>query len=373
MLEMDPWFEEWNHGAGSNPKVQAVLGDAYRALQRGGERYDAIVSAPSNPWVAGVEMLYSVEFLEAARDHLQPGGVYVQWIQQYDSDAYAFELVLRTFGHVFPTVAVWGAASGDYLLLGFPEAGRRIDLDRLEARAAQPDIAAGLARAGVHSLPALLAHELWPTGVLHALALEGPVHTLLHPRLNHVSVRAFFRGQFAALPFAGFGPAEQVGRRNSLVQRWRHRAVPVAAAQTAELVAQACRMQRRLCASLLADWLVAQPESEAARRELAGLTESRDWVGEALPARDVLDLAALGAGSFGANASEPGAIVALDVAGAARATQVYYELHTPAASLSSQRVLQAWRRCRSTPGQAADCDRGLDETLELFGAGPGAG
>jgi hypothetical protein len=185
------------------------------------------------------------------------------------------------------------------------------------------------------------------------------VHRLLRPRLNHVAVRAFFRGQFAALPFAGFGPAEEVGHRNSLVQRWRRRPAPAKAAETAALVAHACQTQRRLCASLLADWLVAEPDSQAARRELDGLALPRDWVGEPLPTRDVLDLAALGAGSFGAD--EP-----IDPARAARATQIYYELHTHAARLRSQRLLQTWHRCRATPAQAADCERGLEESLQLF-------
>ena len=43
-----------------------VRSDAYRALQRSTSLYDVIVSEPSNPWVTGVELLYSLEFLKAA-------------------------------------------------------------------------------------------------------------------------------------------------------------------------------------------------------------------------------------------------------------------------------------------------------------------
>ena len=47
------------------------------ALLRSPDRYDVITSEPSNPWVAGVEMLFSREFLALAKDRLAPGGVFV--------------------------------------------------------------------------------------------------------------------------------------------------------------------------------------------------------------------------------------------------------------------------------------------------------
>ena len=58
-----PLFDAANLGASRSPKVSIAQGDAYRLLAQSGERYDVIVSEPSNPWVVGVEMLYSFEFL----------------------------------------------------------------------------------------------------------------------------------------------------------------------------------------------------------------------------------------------------------------------------------------------------------------------
>jgi hypothetical protein len=49
----------------------------------------------------------------------------------------------------------------------------------------------------VESFPALLAHELVPVGVVGKLALNGPIHTLYHPRLGYIAARAFFRGDQA--------------------------------------------------------------------------------------------------------------------------------------------------------------------------------
>jgi hypothetical protein len=67
-----PLFDLGNLAASKSPKVDVRRGDAYRALLMSPDRYDVIVSEPSNPWVTGVEMLYSREFLEAARAHLAP-------------------------------------------------------------------------------------------------------------------------------------------------------------------------------------------------------------------------------------------------------------------------------------------------------------
>ncbi|MCP5060012.1 MAG: hypothetical protein GY937_25195 [bacterium] len=86
VIEAAPLFDYGNQRASKSPKVEVLRSDAYRALLHSGGRYGLIVSEPSNPWVAGVEMLFSREFLEAARARLTPGGVYAQWIHLYEID-----------------------------------------------------------------------------------------------------------------------------------------------------------------------------------------------------------------------------------------------------------------------------------------------
>ena len=81
-----------------------MRGDAYRTLLRSQGEFDLIVSEPSNPWVTGIEMLYSREFLEAARDRLTPGGVHAQWFHSYETDDETIALVLRTYQSVFEHV-----------------------------------------------------------------------------------------------------------------------------------------------------------------------------------------------------------------------------------------------------------------------------
>lgn len=80
---------------------------AYRALMRSEGNYDVIVSQPSHVWVSGAEMLFSKEFLEAAKSKLAPGGVHCQWLQGYEIGDEAVEVVLQTYRSVFPDMAIW--------------------------------------------------------------------------------------------------------------------------------------------------------------------------------------------------------------------------------------------------------------------------
>ena len=218
VIQAAPYFDFASMNASNNPKIHVIQSDAYRALMRSEGSYDVIISEPSNPWVTGVEMLFSRDFLEVAKGRLSPGGVYCQWLQEYETNTEAIEIVFRTYAAVFDHVAVWRSKSPDLLLLGFNDKGNALDHYRLEERARRPDFKASLERAGIHSFPELLAHEVLPLGVVHTIADEGPIQTPYHPILNYVAGRAFFRGQTGQLPFSGHRNAAEIGRKNSLLR-----------------------------------------------------------------------------------------------------------------------------------------------------------
>ena len=249
-----PLFDFANHAVSRNPKVKLVHGDAYRTLARSGGQYDVIASEPSNPWVTGVEMLYSREFLAAARGHLTP-------------------LVLRTYASVFDHVAVWTVNYADVLLLGFRDPKWALDLDRLAARMQQPDFHAVLERFETPDLATLLAHETLPLGVVGAAALPGPVHSLYHPLLSFVAGRAFFTGSRGSLPFTGYGAPAEIGRANSLLRRYRARngAEPILEATAW----RACRAQLPGCGALVAAVSNAQSGALAPFADLLGARGSR--------------------------------------------------------------------------------------------------
>ncbi len=263
VIEAAPLFDFGNQTASKNPKLHMQRIDAYRALLRGDEKYDIIVSEPSNPWVTGVEMLFSREFLTAAKERLSPGGAYAQWFHIYETDQETVDLVLRTYDGVFDYVAVWFSMSSDILLLGFDDPERALDLPAIAARAARPEYRAGLARSGITSVPQLLAHEVLPLGVLRTGALEGDVHTLLHPVLSHRAARSFFRGLGAGLPPIATEAAMEVGSNNALLRRYTEiEGRELTDAERLQVLRTACVLSEKACLTFLAGWSEDDPGAQ---------------------------------------------------------------------------------------------------------------
>ena len=357
VLAADAWFADANLGAAASPKLRLVRSDAYRALLKSPARFDAIVSEPSNPWMAGIEMLFSREFLAAAKSRLAPGGAYVQWFHTYESDDATLGLVLRTFASVFPETAVWYALGGDLLLVGFAEPRADLAPAELAARMRRPDLAAGLRRAGIESVPALAAHELLPLGVLAAARLDGPLHTLMHPRLTYGAARAFFRGGRSGLPRVASGQARAIGARRALVRGLAEaEGGELSDASYAALVDEACRHRADVCVAFLADWLRTRPGSPLLAARRARLRALPD--GEPIEAADVSDWAVLLAGQAS------GGSVRLEAA--ARASELARRYASVAVPFDGRALVSLWSRCQPPPGSDA-CERGLEEALAEFG------
>jgi SAM-dependent methyltransferase len=358
VLAADPYFASANLGAAASPKLRLLRSDAYRALLRSESRFDAIVSEPSNPWMAGIEMLFSREFLAAARSRLAPGGAYVQWFHTYESDEATLALVLRTFASVFPDTTVWYSLGGDLLLLGFAEPRPAPSPAALAGRMARPDLAAGLRRAGIENATELAAHELLPLGVLPALRLDGPVHTLLHPRLTYRAARAFFAAGRSRLPPPTTAAARAVGAERSLVRQLAAaEGGALSDASYGVLADEACQHLADVCVGLLADWLRTRPSSPALAARLARLRATPH--GEPIERDDVRDYATLLAGR--ANGA---AVVTPERA--RRASALARRYASVAVPFDGRALVSLWARCLPPPGDGI-CERGLADAQALFG------
>jgi spermidine synthase len=111
-------FDSENHGALMDPRSRLIVGDGRSHLLLTRDRYDVIVSEPSNPWMAGIASLFTKEFFEAARARLTPGGVLCQWAHTYDISTSDLKSIVATFTSVFPDGTLWLVGDGDVLLIG---------------------------------------------------------------------------------------------------------------------------------------------------------------------------------------------------------------------------------------------------------------
>ncbi|MDP6979480.1 MAG: fused MFS/spermidine synthase [Myxococcota bacterium] len=364
-------FEALNRRALNQPEVQLVRSDAYRALTRSEETFDLIISEPSNPWVTGVEMLYSQEFLQLAREKLSEGGVYAQWYHKYETDDASLALVLRTFASVFEHISVWEAGQMDLVILGFREIGPAVDYYRLVDRMERKDYQAALARAAIHGPLQLLPREFQPVDTWHAAGARGSIHTLYHPILSDTAGRAFFRRDEASLPFTGFGEAARIGAKNSLLRRHiDYLGAKFSDQEREATIRQACAQSRGFGVTMLASWANESPTSASFERA-RGFAE--DWLGRNLPKddpREVIEtLAALFEGSpFAPQEATPEF--------AQRATALYTSFYYHAEPFAPAALEGLWASCRErtkTPEQCeAEIPTGSEKRERLQREGPDA-
>ncbi len=151
------YFSEHNFDVVRNPKVHVRIDDARHFIQTTKEKFDAITSDPLDPWVKGAAMLYTKEFFETAKAHLNPGGVMTLFVQLYESNSDAVKSEIATFLDAFPNGIVWGNTNEgkgyDLVLLGQAEP-TKIDVDAIEAKLQRPEYAKvknSLAQIGMHS------------------------------------------------------------------------------------------------------------------------------------------------------------------------------------------------------------------------------
>lgn len=120
-------------GAMKNPKVHTIIGDAREVLLTNRERYDLIISEPSNPYRAGIASLFTREFYQAAAQRLGKRGIFAQWVQGYEIDARTLGSVVATLGSVLPHVTIWAPGKYDLLVLA-SKAPITVDLNQLAQR-----------------------------------------------------------------------------------------------------------------------------------------------------------------------------------------------------------------------------------------------
>lgn len=91
-----------------NPKGHIVIDDGRRFLNRTDQKFDIIVVDPPPPVeAAGSSLLFSTEFYELAKKHLNPGGIVQMWFPGGPRDV--TQAVLRSMVSAFPYVRVFGS------------------------------------------------------------------------------------------------------------------------------------------------------------------------------------------------------------------------------------------------------------------------
>jgi spermidine synthase len=157
------YFAQQDYDVLDNPRTRIVYDDARHFVLTTLEKFDVIAADPLDVFVKGTAALYSKEYFEAVKRHLNPGGLFTLYVPLYESDVKTVKSELATFMDVFPYGTVWAnTVSGqgyDMVFLG--QAGPlKINLDEIEQRLNSPDyapVAQSLHEIGIRSAVDLLA------------------------------------------------------------------------------------------------------------------------------------------------------------------------------------------------------------------------
>jgi spermidine synthase len=176
VVEASRHFDAENHHATSDPRTHLIIGDGRTHLMLTRQRYDVIISEPSNPWMAGIASLFTREFFAGARARLAPGGVLCQWAHTYDISTRDLQSIAATFTSVFPDGTVWLVGDGDVLFIG--------STAPIEPRIAgvaeawkRPGVAEDLASVGVREPFHLLSMFVTSGDGLRTWAAEAPLQS----------------------------------------------------------------------------------------------------------------------------------------------------------------------------------------------------
>ncbi len=157
------YFANENYNVMHDPRTQIIYDDARHFVLTTREKFDIITSDPIHPWVKGSATLYSKEYFELVREHLNPGGIVTQWVPLYETDDATVKSEIATFFAVFPNGTIWANSinGGGYDIVLLGEANpEKINVDDLQRKFDEPDharIAQSLRQVGLGTAVDLLS------------------------------------------------------------------------------------------------------------------------------------------------------------------------------------------------------------------------
>lgn len=195
VLDAARYFRHINRDVFADPRFHLIFADARNYLAATRRAYDVIICEPSNPWVAGVASLFTVEHFRALRGRLADDGVICQWLQLYEMSPRDMASVVATFVNVFPDATLWWTSRThvDVALIAQKHPWKA-DLSRIAARSqAYPRVARDLRLAQCPQPITVLSLLALGPQDLRRLSRYGQLNTDDLPELEFSAPRNLYR------------------------------------------------------------------------------------------------------------------------------------------------------------------------------------
>jgi len=199
ICEMEPlippaatkYFGPENYEVLNDKRTEVHYDDARHFVLTTPEKFDIITSDPIHPWVKGAATLYSKEYFEIAKKHLNPGGVITQWVPLYESDLDTVKSEIATFFEVFPNATIWAnnidGEGYDVVLLGQAEP-TKIDLDQVQQRLdREPKVAESLSQVQIRNAAELFSTFAGQAPEMRQWVVGAAINRDLNLRLQYLA------------------------------------------------------------------------------------------------------------------------------------------------------------------------------------------
>jgi spermidine synthase len=176
VLRAAPLLRTLNRNVLNDKRVHIVYDDGRNFLLTTRNRYDLIVSEPSNPWIDGVASLFTREFYRAAQERLAPGGIFVQWVQSYSLYPDDLRMISATFLSEFQNATLWHGVKSDLILVA-PTPPLPQMLKRMQTLWSNPSLRSDFEWMGIERPEGLFGYYLLDDSRLRNFAATGRINT----------------------------------------------------------------------------------------------------------------------------------------------------------------------------------------------------
>jgi len=171
-----PLLAQLNRNVLLDPRVHVTFDDARNFLFTTREKYDLIISEPSNPWIAGVATLFTSEFYAAVQGRLAAGGVFVQWMQAYSLYPEDLRMLFATFLSEFHGATLWHGDAPDLILMAPSPPSGEI-LQRAQSLSGLPRLHEDFAQLGMEEAAGLFGFYLLDDDGLRRFSSGAQINT----------------------------------------------------------------------------------------------------------------------------------------------------------------------------------------------------
>ncbi len=176
VIEASHYFDDVNNRPLEDSRLRLIANDGRNYIYTTTEKFDVIVSEPSNPWVTGVANLFTLEYFKRGAERLKDGGVFSQWLQIYEMPPEDVRALVATFHAAFPHVQIFRGAEGDLMLLG-SNSPLRLNRDSIESHLEDEKVAATLRRINISEASDLVSRFYLGTDEVRRFSSGAPINT----------------------------------------------------------------------------------------------------------------------------------------------------------------------------------------------------